>query len=137
MSKLLCWVLGSACLGFTVVKLIGGLWCLLEFQRKWRPVPELWSIDWLGIVYRLEREFGVTITAADFAGLSAEARVALTAGELWELVTAKMTAGNADLAAEGWERLVTILAEALNVPPRRIAPGSRLYADLGMMQGLE
>jgi hypothetical protein len=38
---------------------------------------------------------------------------------------------------DGWARFVTLLSEALNVGARRILPESRLYADLGVVYGLE
>ena len=39
--------------------------------------------------------------------------------------------------ADSWERMTSLLSEALNVDPERIAPESRLYADLDMIYGVE
>ena len=130
-------LLGWACVAVAVAKMLAGWWCLVELRRRWRSVPELWSVDWLDIVYRLERDLGVTLTAADFEGQPTTARLALTAGQLGELTTAKIRAAGREVPADGWERVVVALAEALNVKPRRITRGSRLYADLGMIYGLD
>jgi hypothetical protein len=122
---------------FTAAKVVAVCWCLVALRQKWRSVPELRAADWLAIVYRLEREFGVTLTATDFEGWPAAARVGLTAGQLWELVAAKARAVGRVVPAEGWDRVARALAEALSVRRRRIAPGSRLYADLGMIYGFD
>jgi hypothetical protein len=114
------------------LRAVGGCWCLLELFRKWRSVPEFWGLDWVDIVYRLEREFKVSVAADDFVCMPTAARVALTSGQLWHLVTAKMIAAGSGVPADGWERFVAVIAQALNVNPRKIAPGSRLYADFGM-----
>ena len=137
MGEWLWWVLGSICGLFAVLKLLLGIWCLVELCRKWRGASELWGIDWVDIVYRLEREFGASLTAADFAGFSPEGRVALTAGQLWVVVAAKIRASGRDVPADGWDRLVAALSEALNVKPVRIVPDAGLYADLGMLAGLD
>ena len=130
-------VLGWICGTFVVVKIIAGCWCFAELRREWRAVPELWGVDWLDIVFRLEREFGVKLTAADLVGWPPAARVALTAGQLWMLVAMKITATGRETPANGWERAVAAFAEALNVKRNRIAPSSRLYADLGMIDGID
>jgi hypothetical protein len=132
-SEWLWWVFGSLCWVLAALQIIGGCWVLIEWHRKWRPVRELWSIDWLDIVYRLERDFGVTFTAGDFEGWSAETRVALTAGQLWEMVAAKLRDAGTESPPDGWERVVAVLSDALNVKPRQVTPASRLYADLGMV----
>jgi hypothetical protein len=137
MSEWLLGILGSLCGLFAVVKIFGTIWCLIELYRKWNGAFELWGMDWLDIVYRLERAFGVSLTDADFADLSAEARVALTAGQLWEVVAARLRASGRDLPADGWDRVVDVLSEALNVKPIRIVPNARLYADLGMLHGVD
>jgi hypothetical protein len=136
MNEWLWHVSGSICGVFAALQFIGGLWFMLEMRRKWRSVPELWSIDWLDIVYRLQREFRIKFTGTDFEGLSADARVELTAGLLWDLVAARVGGLGWEVPADGWERVVGVLSEALNVKPRQITPGSRLYADLGMVYGL-
>jgi hypothetical protein len=129
--------LGWVCWAVAAMQFLAACWSFLELHRKWRSVPELWGVDWLDIVYRLEREFRVTLTAVDFEGQPGAARVKLTAGQLWELVKAKIVAADTEVPADGWERVVAVLAKALTVKPRRIAPGSRLYADLGMIYGIE
>lgn len=131
------WVFGSACAMFAALKLIVGVWCVIELHRKWRSVPELWSIDWLDIVFRLEREFGVAFSATDFKNWSAEARAGLTAGQLWEQVAAKLSGDEISVPVDGWERVVGTLSEALNVEPACVTPESHLYGDLGMVYGLE
>ncbi len=135
MKEWLWHVFGPICGVFAALQFIGGLWFMLEMRRKWRSVPELWSIDWLDIVYRLEREFRIKLTGTDLEGLSADARVELTAGQLWELVAARIRGVGSEVPADGWERVVAALSEALNVEPRQITPGSLLYADLGMVCG--
>src|SRR5262249_38673375 len=98
---------------------------------------ELWGLDWLDIVYRLEYTFGVTLTAADFAGLSPEAQQALTAGQLWEVVAARIRTSGQEVPADGWDQVVARLSESLHVKPRQIVPDAQLYADLGMVHGLD
>jgi hypothetical protein len=88
-------------------------------------------------VFRVERELGVSLTVADFEGWSPDARAALTAGQLWELVASKLRAGGAAVPAGGWDQVVALLSEALNVRAGRIRAESRLYAELGMVYGLE
>jgi hypothetical protein len=85
----------------------------------------------------VEREFGVALTAADFAYLSPKARVALTAGQLWELVATRIRESGRPVPVDGWDRMVTALCQALNEKPVRITPAARLYADLGMVHGLD
>jgi hypothetical protein len=137
MGEWLWLVLGSLFGLFAFVKILGGIWCLVELGRKWRGAFELWGIDWLDIVYRLERDFGVSLTAADFAVWSPEVRVALTAGQLWEIVAAKIRASGREVPGDGWNRVVAALSGALNVKPLRIFPQARLFADLGMLRGLD
>jgi hypothetical protein len=113
------------------------VWCLIELQRKWRSLPELWGLDWLDVVYRVQRALGVPLTAADFVDLSDKARRALTAGQLWERIASHLGATGRPVPANGWDQVVGALSEALNVDHDRISPNSRLYADLGMRPGLD
>jgi hypothetical protein len=129
--------LGWVCGAVAAMQCLAACWCFVELHRKWRSVPELWGVNWLDIAYRMEREFGITLTEADFESLPAAARVALTAGQLWELVKAKFMAADDEVPTDGWDRVVAVLAEALTIKPSRIAPDSRLYADLGMAYGIE
>jgi hypothetical protein len=126
------WVLGSICGLLAVLQFLAVIWCQVALRRKWRTTPEFWTIDWLGIVARIEREFGVALTVADFEDLSTRARIDLTAGQLWELVAGRLRARGSAVPRSGWARLVDELAAALNVKPWKIGIGSRLYADLGM-----
>jgi hypothetical protein len=137
MGEWLGWAIGSICGAFIVFKFVAGAWCLIDLRRKWRAVPELWGVDWLDIVYRVEREFGVSLTAGDFAEWPEEMRIGLTAGQVWELVASKLRAGGSVVPDDGWGLVVGVLSDALNVRPERIAPESRLYADLGMVYGLD
>jgi hypothetical protein len=125
------------CAALAIVQCIGFIWCTVERRRKWRAAPELWGLDWLDIVYRVEREFSITLVGADFGGWARDARVELTAGQLWELVVAKVRAADTAVPADGWPRLVTNLSEALNVKPQHVNPDSRLCADLGLILGWE
>ena len=100
MGEWLWCLLGWLCAACAAVKLIGFCWFLVELRRKWRSIPELWSIDWLDIVCRLELEFEVTLTAADLADRSADERMALSAGQLWELVAAKMRVAGREVPAD-------------------------------------
>src|SRR5262245_46271235 len=137
MGEWLWWVFSSLCGMFHVIQLIGVCWLLIELRRrKWHFVPELRGIDWLDIVYRLQREFGVTITAGNFNGWPAEARAALRAGQLWVLVCTKLSDTGAERPKDGWERVVAALSEALNVKPGQVTLESRLSLDLGLMYGL-
>lgn len=125
------------CVIFAIFQVIGRIWLGLYLYRHWRTVPELWCLDWADIVFRLERDFGVTLSSTDFEGLSPNARLALTAGQLWEMVAAKLSSAGTELPPDGWAQLVAVLSEALNVKPKRIVPESRLYADLGMIYGID
>ncbi len=80
---------------------------------------------------------GVPITASDFQVCASDARYSLTAGQLWDLIAAKLWATSAGVPADGWQRVVVALSEALNVKPWRITSDSRLYADLGMLYGVD
>ena len=131
------WLCGSVCVAFAVLKFVGGLYTFLLFRRKWRTVPELWALDWLDIVYLVERDFGVLLVAADFEGLSPAARQGLTAGQVWGVIAARLVAVGSSVPPDGWARLVTILTRSLNVKPEQVTHGSRLYADLDMTRGLE
>jgi hypothetical protein len=128
--------LGGVCLTFAVVKVVGTCWCLFDL-RKWRATPELWGVDWLDVVYRIEAVFAVTLTAADFASLSPHERAALTAGQLWDVVTAKAAAENRPIPPDGWLRFVESLCAALPVRPDRVTPLARLTADLGMRPDID
>jgi len=77
----------------------------------------------------------VTLSATDLECLSADARATLTAGQLWELVAAKIRIAGSEPPTDGWQQVVATLTQALNVKPKRIRPNSRLYADLGMAYG--
>lgn len=112
------------------------IWCLAEL-RKWRTVPELRGIDWLDIVYRLERDLGVRVSASDFENLQGVERINLSAGQLWELAAAKLRSSGRQVPSDGWERVVATLSEALNVRRTRVTPSSRLFADLGMVDCLD
>jgi hypothetical protein len=129
--------LGWLCVCLCTAKAVFGCWCLIELRRKWRAVPELWSIDWLDIVFRVKRDLNVTLVASDFEGRPSEDRVALTAGELSRLVVTKLRDAGKEPSPDGWERMTGLLSEALNINPDRITPESRLYADLGMFYGIE
>lgn len=77
------------------------------------------------------------LVAAGFEEMPTDARAELTAGQLWDLVAARLQAAGATMPADGWARLSVALSEALNVRTSRVASGSRLYADLGMIHGME
>ncbi|HLN32868.1 MAG TPA: hypothetical protein VK395_34375 [Gemmataceae bacterium] len=134
MPNWLWWILGTLC-AFAIARLLVVAWCLIQLRRNWHRVPELWSIDWVDIVYRLKGQFGVTLSATDLECLSADARATLTAGQLWELVAAKIRIAGSEPPTDGWQQVVATLTQALNVKPKRIRPNSRLYADLGMAYG--
>jgi hypothetical protein len=56
---------------------------------------------------------------------------------LWEVVAARLSTAGVEVPAGGRQRVVAVLCEALNVNPDRVAPLSRLYANLGMLSGVE
>lgn len=70
MGEWLTWLLGSACGAIAVVQFFGGIWCWIELRRKWSSCAELWGVDWLDVVFRLEREFGISLSGTDFEALS-------------------------------------------------------------------
>lgn len=126
------YVFGSICGLIAVLQFLMGVYFMIEINRKWRNVPEFWSIDWVDIVLRLKHTFGVVLTGSDFEEMSAKARYGLTAGQLWEQVQLKLQADGREVPVDGWEKVVAQLAEALNVKPERITPDSTLYGDLDM-----
>ncbi len=136
MGEWVTWILGSVCAAIAVLQGVGLVWVLIELHRKWRTAPPLWGLDWLDVVYRVDREFGLVLTGVDFDGWTPETRAELTAGQLWELVASKLRARSVEVPADGWDRVVALLAEALNVKASRIVPESRLCADLGMKYDL-
>ena len=137
MGEYLSWTLGSLCIAMAVLKVVGGVWCWVELRRKWRATPELWGIDWLDIVFRVESVFGAPLTTGDFSDWSPAARAELTAGQLWDIIAHKLREVGAVIPPDGWTRLVALLSDALNVRPARITTESRLYADMGMLDGLD
>jgi acyl carrier protein len=120
-----------------VVQIILKATCILALLRHWQSVPELWGIDWMDVVWRLERELRVKLTGSDFEQFTAEERSGLTAGQLWEVVVDKLRQVGIEIPENGWERLVGALCEALNVDAKQVNPDSRLYADLGMLYGVD
>jgi hypothetical protein len=121
-------ILGWLCLGVFVLKTVGLIWVVRQLRRK--SVPELWGIDWLDILFRLERLFQVTFEKADFEAIPPDHRQELTAGGLWAIVAAKLSAAGRPLPKDGWDKFVTALTEALNVKRTCVRPESRLYRDL-------
>jgi hypothetical protein len=107
------------------------------YLTKWRAARELWSVDWLDIVYRAEKEFGIAITVTDFEHWSAEGRSGLTAGQLWNLVATKLRTSGMVVPVDGWARAVRLLSKSLDVRPARVSTDSRLYVDLGMSYFLD
>src|SRR5262245_9126801 len=124
MAEWLAYLFGWGCGALAVLKAAAGAWLLAELVRKWRATPGLWGIDWLDIGFRLEREFGVALSGTDFAALSAEARAALTAGQLWGSVASRLRAAGRTPPEDGWGRLARALSEALNVPAERVTPAA-------------
>jgi hypothetical protein len=130
------WVIALFAL-LAVVQITGRAWCHLVLRRHWRSVPELWGIDWLDVVWRLEREFKLKLTGSDFERFTAEERTGLTAGQLWYTVAGKLRQTGIEVPGNGWERSIVALCEALNVDAERVNPDARLYADLGMLYGVD
>ena len=130
------WVIALFAL-LAIVQITGSAWCHLVLRRHWRSVPELWGIDWLDVVWRLEQEFEVDLKGSDFERFTAKERTGLTAGQLWDAVVGKLRQTGIEVPGNGWERLVVALCEAFNVDAERINPDSRLYADLGMLYGVD
>jgi hypothetical protein len=125
---------GSICLLLAAAQLAAGLWAFTELRKR-RSVPEFFGLDWLDIVFRVERQFGVSLTVRDFECFPPEALRVLTAGQLWDAISAKLQTAGREVPLDGWEQIVAALSEALNVKAKRITSGSRLYADLGMQYG--
>ena len=123
-------LLGWLCVILVVLQYAAGVWAIVLLRRK--SVPELWGFDWLDILVRLERDCGVTFTRADFEAIPRDQRFGLTAGQLCELVDAKLRTSGQPVPEGAWDRVVAALVEALNVAPVKVRPDSRLYADLGM-----
>lgn len=53
------------------------------------------------------------------------------------MVATRLRVAGLEVPPDGWPRLQVALSAALNVRPTRITTGSRLYADLGMIHGVE
>jgi hypothetical protein len=121
-----------------VLQAISRLMCVVELHRKWRSIPELWGIDWLDLTCRIHHEFGVELTGADFERWSPQQRIALTAGQLWELVQERLTQDvYVAMGSSGWDRFVKLVSGALVVKQHRITAASRLHVDLGMTYELD
>src|SRR5262245_44915293 len=103
---------------------------MCDLRRK--SVPELWGLDWLGILYRLERSFDVVFDRTDFAAIPAHRRVFLTAGQLWDLVAAKLGMESRTVPDDGWDKVLAAVSEELNVKPVNVQRESTLYAELDM-----
>jgi hypothetical protein len=125
-------LLGWLCTAVAGLQVVGLGWCMLELRRK--AVRELWGIDWLDILYRLERDFGITLEQVDFGSVPTEARSHLTAGQLRDLVAEKLRAAAQPVPENTWSRIVLMLKESLNVDAKRIRPESSL-CELGMQWG--
>ena len=91
------------------------------------------GIDWFDVRFRLERVFEVELRPADFQHLWTDRRVAdLTAGELHEVICAKLRSQGRPVPFSSWNRVRRELAEALAISPFAIRRSSWLLADLGM-----
>ncbi len=128
------WILLSLVFLTVSAKVVIVAWAIIELRRK--SVPELWGIDWLDILHRLEQEFGVVFSRTDFEAIPTGERLGLTVATLWALVEIELRSVGRSLPKDGWEKMVATLIEALNVAPDKVRSESRLYADLGMEQDL-
>jgi len=130
MSDLLFGVLDWLCGGLAAIQFVAGLICLYSLCRK--SVPELWGINWIDILFRLERDFQLEFHPSDFQRFRGQRRTDLTAGELYEIVQTKLSAAGRPVPCGAWYRMKIAIHEALNVSPLAVRRHSRLYADMGM-----
>lgn len=122
-------VLGWLCGGVAFLQFIGGLLAVYSLCRK--SVPEFWGIDWIDILFRIESALDIEFHPADFRKFRRQTNDEITAGELFEIVEAKLAeVGRPTYGA--WGRMKIAIHEALNVSPRAVRRDSRLYADLRM-----
>lgn len=105
--KIQSWRFMSLGLGFVLICLLfalqfgGRIWFAWLLHRHWALVPELYGIAWLDIVFRLERAFGVSLKGSDFETIPPDSRVELSAGQLWEVVAAKLQSAGKSLPLDG------------------------------------
>lgn len=95
------------------------------------------GVDWLDLHFRLEREFGITltpdITQPHIARLSSDRpRKSVTAGEVLEMVVAACSAQDRPVPPSAWTRVKRCIAQTGGVSPKRIRQTSLLNEDLGL-----
>ena len=88
------------------------------------------GIDFLDVVHRLERWYGVRLERADLEPLWLRPARNLTAGELHAAVCDKLRAAGRAVPASSWNGVRLELATVLGVSPFAIRPGSWRVADL-------
>ncbi|HSI33891.1 MAG: hypothetical protein ACAI43_14930 [Phycisphaerae bacterium] len=95
------------------------------------------GIDFLDIVFRLEKEFSIKLPRAALFWTDAEMRLRrrerppLTAGLLHRQLVEFLSRNRLDVPADSWERVRKCLSAALGVKEDEIRPDSRLIEDLG------
>jgi hypothetical protein len=62
------------------------------------------GLDWFELRLRIERDFGVRIRQSDFQFMADERRADLTAGELYQVVCAKLRAAGRPIPWGAWNR---------------------------------
>jgi hypothetical protein len=114
---------------------VGMLYAIWALRTK--AVPCLWGIDWLDVVWRLERRFGICLDATDFQYLAEQGQDDVTAGEVYAVVCRKLWDANRPIPAGGWNGVRIDLHEALHVRPFSVRRSSLLIRDLGMLRGID
>src|SRR5262245_44197833 len=122
------WLCSGLFAALAVLQFLGGLYCWYSLCRK--SVPALWSIDWIDVLFRLEKEFRICFCSDDFRHIQDEADI--TAGELFAIVCRKVQEAGRPVPFGSWQRIRLVLHEALRASPWRIRRESRLRADLRM-----
>jgi hypothetical protein len=129
-DELFGWLCVGPVMALWLVQVVSLLYCWHALRQKSPRI--LWCIDWIDILFRLEREFGITFCPSDFQHLVSQQPPDITAGELFAIVRRKVWDTGRPVPADGWQRLTGNLSQALNVEASPILCDSRLRADLGM-----
>lgn len=92
------------------------------------------GIDILDMSFRIEKEFGIRLSADQFTKIAIPRENEfwdLCAGDLHNLICRELRARSKPVPFSSWNRVRLLLARVGSIDPRMITRESRLYRDLG------
>jgi hypothetical protein len=89
-------------------------------------------MDFLDIVFRLERRYGVNLQREHFEHVLTRMKAELTAGDLLEVVCGQLRCSGRPIPPSTWNGIRLEVARAFNISPFTIRRESKLVGDLGM-----